>query len=389
LRLPEKSIQSNVQEAPGYTGEQQAKRATSPGCMGEQQAKRATSPGCMGEQQAKRATSPDPKYIFFINRECSRDLSGKRINKRNIQKIYKFVRAFLSSGRGCRGKTMKKINQENLDSAYEFIKTNCNDLHKTLFEYDFLNGDPNKVVNALRKYQNEDGGFGHGLEPDFILPNSSPISTTIAFQILNDIEQPDQSIIKKAVKFYEDTFDKNRNGWWSVPSEVNDYPHAPWWHYNKREKCTIIDKHWGNPSSEIIGILFEYREYLEIIDIEKLIDYAVTYLHNLTEFKSEHEIYCYIRMYKKLPKQYQDQLQDKISLAIKELICLDETKWDTYVPKPFEFIQSKKHPLFREIEEHADKNCDYLIDTIENSVWYPTWKWNDSKRIQQDRINAM
>ncbi|SDS56853.1 hypothetical protein [Actinoplanes derwentensis] len=40
------------------------------------------------------------------------------------------------------------------------------------------------VVSALRAYQNADGGFGHGLEPDKRCPASLPIDVEIAFQAL-------------------------------------------------------------------------------------------------------------------------------------------------------------------------------------------------------------
>ena len=271
---------------------------------------------------------------------------------------------------------MKRMDKRNLHNAYNFIKSNCDKLYRTLFEYNCLHGNSDDVVSALGEYQNDDGGFGHGLEPDFLLPASSPLATTVAFQILSSIKSPDAKMVKGAIDFLESTFDENRNGWWSVPREVNEHPHAPWWTYNDEENGTIIDKHWGNPSSEITGILYEYKHHLYSIDIQSLVDFSVKYLTDLQEYKSEHEIYCYIRMYEKLPKQYQEKLSDEISSAIKGLICVDESKWNGYVPRPFDFIQTQKHPLYNEIAEYAENNCDYLVNTVQKGLWYPTWNWN-------------
>lgn len=170
---------------------------------------------------------------------------------------------------------MKKTDKRNLNNACNFIKNNCDRLHRALFEYNFFHGNPDGVVSALGEYQNDDGGFGHGLEPDFLLPTSSPMATTLAFQILSCIKSPDLHIVKRAIEYFESTFDEDRNGWWSVPREVNDYPHAPWWSYNDEENGTIIDRHWGNPTSEIIGILYEYKHYLRSIDIKSLIEFSV------------------------------------------------------------------------------------------------------------------
>lgn len=271
---------------------------------------------------------------------------------------------------------MKMISKEALNSAYRFIKSNCDDLHTSLFEYHFFKGSMDTVLKYLKTYQNEDGGFGNGLEPDFTLPDSSPMATTIAFQILDEIGEKNNEMAYSGLKFYENNFDRNRNGWWAVPVQVNDFPHAPWWNYDARKKCTVIDNHWGNPSSEIIGTLYEYRSKLQLIDIDRLIGHAIIYLNELKEYKSEHELYCYIRMYKKLPEIYQRQLKETISKAVKDLICLDVSKWNTYVPKPLDFVQSRHHPLFAEIEEYVEENCDYLVDTIKDGLWHPAWKWN-------------
>ena len=270
---------------------------------------------------------------------------------------------------------MEKIKSTDLSAAYDYIKNNCDGLYKTLFEYYFFEGESSSVIRTLKQYQNKDGGFGHGLEPDFLLPNSSPMATTIAFQILDDIEDPD--LIKDAVRYYEKTFDKNRNGWWSVPSNVNEYPHAPWWSYNVENKCTIIDKNWGNPSAEIIGFMCKWEKYVKEVEIIRLLDYSIEHLNSLEKFESEHEVYCYIRMFKNITITYQDKIRNKLSTAIKELICLDETKWDSYVPMPLDFVKSKNHPLFVEVKDYADNHCNYLTATINNGVWSPTWEWND------------
>jgi hypothetical protein len=270
---------------------------------------------------------------------------------------------------------LKKIKKENLEKAYQYINNNCDRLYKTLFEYYFLNGNPDEAITELKKYQNIDGGFGHGLEPDFLLPSSSPMATTIAFQILNSLKTEDQEIIEKGVKYLDGTFDENRPGWWSVPWEVNNYPHAPWWEYNLENNCTIIDQSWGNPSAEIIGILFKYLKYSSL-NLEKLLEYAIDYLLKIEKFKSEHELYCYCRMYPEISRKWQLKLKGKLVEGIKQLVCLDVEKWDTYVPKPLDFIQSKEHPLFEEIEDYVDLNIDYLVDKIGEGIWLPNWEWN-------------
>ena len=127
---------------------------------------------------------------------------------------------------------------------------------------------------------------------------------------------------------------------------------------------------------------------LKSIEIESLVEYSIEHLNGIDEFKSEHEIYCYIRMFRKLPKKYQEQMKGQISNAIRDLVCLDIRQWDTYVPKPLDFIHSKQHPLFHEVEDYVDMHCDYLVDTLREGIWQPTWEWGQYEHHwEQSRKN--
>ncbi len=69
-------------------------------------------------------------------------------------------------------------------AAREFIYANASVLEQRLFAVVFDGGEPEAVVNALGAYQNGDGGFGHGLEPDKRAPDSQPLDVEIAFEYL-------------------------------------------------------------------------------------------------------------------------------------------------------------------------------------------------------------
>ena len=69
-------------------------------------------------------------------------------------------------------------------AAREFIYANARVLEQRLFALVFDGGSPEKVVAALGAYQNGDGGFGHGLEPDKRAPDSQPLDVEIAFEYL-------------------------------------------------------------------------------------------------------------------------------------------------------------------------------------------------------------
>jgi len=70
------------------------------------------------------------------------------------------------------------------EAARLFILRHGRVLERRVFAALFEDGDPNDVVTALRAYQNADGGFGHGLEPDKRAPTSQALDVEVAFETL-------------------------------------------------------------------------------------------------------------------------------------------------------------------------------------------------------------
>jgi hypothetical protein len=60
-------------------------------------------------------------------------------------------------------------------------------LEQRRFAYHFLNGGADAVETALDAYRNEDGGYGHALEPDLRGPVSQPLHVGHALRVLDAI----------------------------------------------------------------------------------------------------------------------------------------------------------------------------------------------------------
>jgi hypothetical protein len=49
---------------------------------------------------------------------------------------------------------------------------------------------------------------------------------------LVELRAPAESdLVRQAIQYLVTTFDRSTMRWPAVPPGVNDYPHAPWWHY--------------------------------------------------------------------------------------------------------------------------------------------------------------
>ncbi|MDT0612384.1 prenyltransferase/squalene oxidase repeat-containing protein [Streptomyces lancefieldiae] len=72
-----------------------------------------------------------------------------------------------------------------LARAEHFVWLTARVLEQRLFAYHFRDGDAGPVETALDAYRNEDGGYGHALEPDLRGPISQPLHTARALRVLD------------------------------------------------------------------------------------------------------------------------------------------------------------------------------------------------------------
>ena len=85
----------------------------------------------------------------------------------------------------------------SFDKARDFVLSNGRILERRLFHFHFTAGPREGVLHAVLAYQNPDGGFGHGLEPDTSSPESQPLFTQMALEILDEIDCFDEPIIDR------------------------------------------------------------------------------------------------------------------------------------------------------------------------------------------------
>ncbi|PWI15074.1 hypothetical protein DI272_13515 [Streptomyces sp. Act143] len=71
--------------------------------------------------------------------------------------------------------------------AEHFVWLTARVLEQRRFAHHFLHGEADPVETALDAYRNEDGGYGHALEPDLRGPVSQPLHTEHALRVLDAI----------------------------------------------------------------------------------------------------------------------------------------------------------------------------------------------------------
>lgn len=108
---------------------------------------------------------------------------------------------------------MKKEYADVFENARKFIYRNARPIELACWRYHFENGTQEEVLTALSYYQNDGGGFGHGLEADCWNPYSSPIQTWQATEILRGIGFTDggHAVIQGILRYLDSGSDFHRS----------------------------------------------------------------------------------------------------------------------------------------------------------------------------------
>ena len=270
-------------------------------------------------------------------------------------------------------------------SAKNFLLKNARPLDLSRWYYLFENGDKQDVLEALKAYQNIDGGFGSALEPDCWNTYSTPMQTWVATRIIEEIHLEDKShpIIKGILDYLAsgDEFDGERWHGLNTVKTNNDYPHAPWWSYQEGKESDY------NPTASLIGFILKYADKESALYTLacNLIPKAYTYFENHFPLASMHEAACFVELYESM-KQCQcyhlvdlEKFKDLLQQQIKHLITYNTEVWDIeYICKPSQFITSPQSDFYLENKEICDYECQF-IKTHQNTdgTWRVTWNWND------------
>lgn len=294
------------------------------------------------------------------------------------------------------GMNTMECNHAKIQTVYQKAKTyvdrNARPLDLMRWKFHFEKGSATQVLEALAAYQNEDGGFGHGLEPDSFNPESAPIQTWCATELLYEIGHTDgQHAIVKGILNYLDSGKDYRDGYWlaEIPSN-NDYPHAPWWSY---EENSIEE--WGyNPTIALAGFALRYaKEETSLYAKAKMIAKTAVkeFLKGNVIQNDMHELACFLRFcdYVELADQEKEQglgkeiqLEEVKSLCaayVKKSICKNIEEWSTtYTAYPSNFMMSRTSSLYEENKELADYECKFILDQqLEDGSYSITWNWSD------------
>lgn len=236
-----------------------------------------------------------------------------------------------------------------VDRAREFVLLNGRLVDRYRFAAAFDAGDNEPVVRALRAYQNEDGGFGNGIEPDIRGASSQPVGAEQALRILDEVGHFDSDIVDRLCEWCAGASTVEGGLPFALESIV-DGPRAPWWQPSTGASL--------NPTAAIAGLL--HRAGVEHDWVTTADAFCWSALADRVPELTEHEALCALEF---LQTPSDTASADRIVGSLRSRVLGDLVTNDPqttgYVMSPLKFAPTPQH-LARSwfddslIEDHLD-----------------------------------
>jgi hypothetical protein len=265
------------------------------------------------------------------------------------------------------------LSNTGFHKACAFVESEGRALDAALLRYDLGTGAAEAVLTALSAYQNPDGGFGHGLEPDMASPASSALATSVGLRLLRRIEASSgHPMVEAALAWLDRTFDWDAGVWPIITAAVDEAPHAPWWAWSKD-----LSESWNgfrfNPSAELLGYLYAWRPHasptlLSAAEAQMRRTIAETEL-----IEGAYDLKCAARL-AETPGVPDDLRQPLTELVIRSAVAHDPD--DEHFPA-LELAPTPKSLLAAPLADRIGSAAEALITTQrDDGGWLFFWDWS-------------
>lgn len=267
---------------------------------------------------------------------------------------------------------MKYLNPSSLAKARHFMQHQARPLEQAIYEYAFESGSDKKVLRELSAFQNQDGGFGHGLEPDLRCKESSALATSRALEMMGLLPLSDErgEMVQRALAYFVHSYREERRGWDIIPPEAENAPRAVWWKYG------VFAENWGNPNADILAFFLDHRLSFSYEKLDELVHFAIDYFLHVCDLQEMHELFCYVHLLERLDEPQRALLIPKMHLFLDHCIATDPLQREGYGAEPLQVADSPTSRYYEKYASVIPEELDKLIDSQgEDGAWAPNWTW--------------
>lgn len=270
---------------------------------------------------------------------------------------------------------MKTVD-EGMKLGLAYLRQHGRALEQALAGFYFGDGKLEAVIQALIAYQNEDGGFGKALEPDFRYPGSSILANSEALILIRSAGIPfSHPMAAKALQFLVNTYQPEAKSWHFTPLEGDAYPHAPWWFFN-------ADAHAArhNPRPQLLGDLLQSPDLVPSEMLEPLtVSIQQDFLADV-EALQQHDLFSYLRLYhsQHVSDELKACLLAHLPAIIRRNVAANAEDWAGYVVRPYQVVKDMDDPFLPLVAHILPASIQYLLDEQQpEGNWLPNWSWGE------------
>lgn len=273
-----------------------------------------------------------------------------------------------------------KLSHEAQLFARAFMLTQARPLEAALYLHEFEGAPAAPALAALAAYQNSDGGFGHGLEPDLNTPHSSALATNAALHVLHRMAaSADEPLVQGALDWLNRTFDAVETRWPLIPATANDAPHAPWWTAGP-DHATWFRQYAVNPRAEILAWLYTWPALADAAVVNAVEPALRAHYARFAEALDMNELLCTMRLLAapNVPEPLRAAAHAAVVRSLPTTLAYDAEAWESYSLQPLQIAPTPDALFAPVVADWLAANLDFrILDQQDDGSWAPMWSWGE------------
>lgn len=272
------------------------------------------------------------------------------------------------------------LKKQQLEQIENWLMNNARPLEIAKWNLLWKKGTAENLIREMEKYQNPDGGFGNGFEPDILTPQSSAISSAeaifMAYEYGLDLSD---NWSKKLMEWFQRTVSKTPSFWEAVPPSIEDYPHPPWWNYRQDTEFS------PNPCAIASSMFLRFGTHSQKELGEEVAERCIDFLLKDKNYY-DHDTYCLQKLFLALMEKNSSLVTGKVIAAMKERVIkgasTDRKQWMEYVSQPLDMVDGRDSYWYGCIEDKVSDNLNYWEETLTtDGCWLPNFSWGVDTEI--------
>lgn len=279
---------------------------------------------------------------------------------------------------------MVQLSRQALDRARHFLKTHARPLERALYEFRFEGAPADHVLAELAHFQNRNGGFGHGLEPDLRTPASSALATGIGLRVLEELGcTEDHPMVGHTIHWLLNDYNPLTEVWRVIPPDTQDHPRAPWWHDEAGSLERTFDGFLVIPRAQLVGLLHDFAAIVPRSFLGTITETTVSCIETIEPLGSgggDDLVYALsLAQTEALQDAHKDRLLARIRSVVPDVVSRDPEQWDSYCISPLKIAPTPQSPVADLIWDDLQAHLDYQIEhQSPEGSWDPVWNWAES-----------